>query len=93
MNILFLPEAEEALFEITLMNEENEAGSGEIFINDFLQRLSSFTIKGFDYAICPYPPLESMKFQSIAIDDWVIAFLQQDEDFVVHYILYQPGLR
>lgn len=93
MNITFLSEAEAALFEIALMKEENEAGSGEPFITDFLQRLSSFPIKGFDYAVCPYPPLDGIKFQSIAIDDWVIAFLQQAEDFTVHYILYQPGLR
>lgn len=88
MNILFLPEAEEALFEIANAKQNPKA-----FINDFLQRLSSFPIKGFDYAICPYPPLDRMGFQAIAIDDWVIAFMQQDEDFLVHYILYQPGLR
>jgi hypothetical protein len=93
MNIIFLPEAEAALCEIALTQEENEAGSGKLFIKDFIERLSEFPIPGFDYAICPYPPLDSMKFQSIAIDDWVIAFMQQDEDFVVYYILYQPGFR
>lgn len=94
INITFYPQPQSALFEMGLNAQHtNKSETPEAFTNNFLHRLSQFPIPGFNYMICPYPPLAALKLRCIAIDDWVIAFKQTTTAFTVHYILYQAGLR
>ncbi len=94
MKLEFLPEAEEALFYLAQWVEErNTTGSGERFITKFIDKIDSFVLPGVVYAICPNVSLSALKLRCIAIDDWVIAFKQTKEKFVVHYVLYGPALR
>jgi len=94
MNVTLLPEAEKVLLNISeWVEERNTIASGERFIIKFTNRIKSFALPRVLYAICPHESLAALKLRCIAIDDWVIAFKQTKEEFVVHYILYGPGLR
>ena len=94
MNLRFMPEAENALFEIGIWVEErNTADSGIRFINTFIDKIESYVLPSVKYPICKNKVLASQLLSCIAINDWVIAFKQNKEEFVVHHILYGPGLR
>ncbi|MGE0635745.1 MAG: hypothetical protein AB7P01_04840 [Bacteroidia bacterium] len=94
MTVLFKPEAEEALFEISKWVEEQEgSGSGIKFAEEFIDRISEFVIPDFKYARCFNASLAALNLRCIAIKDWVIAFKQTKDEFIVHYIIYGPGLK
>ncbi len=94
MKILFKPEAEEALFEVSKwMEEKNGPGSGIKFAGEFIDRIAEFVLPDFKYARCFNDSLAQLNLRCIAIKDWVIAFKQTKTEFVVHYIIYGPGLK
>jgi len=94
MNVFFKPEAEEALFEISKWVEEKEgSGSGIKFAEAFIDRIVEFVLPDFKYARCFNDSLAAQNLRCIAIKDWVIAFKQTKDEFIVHYILYGPGLK
>ncbi|MCG3166729.1 MAG: hypothetical protein POELPBGB_02510 [Bacteroidia bacterium] len=94
MNVLFKPEAEEALFEISKWVEEKEgSGSGIKFAEAFIDRITEFVLPDFKYAGCFNDSLAVLNLRCIAIKDWVVAFKQTKDEFIVHYILYGPGLK
>lgn len=94
MNVLFKPEAEEALFEISKWVEEKEGkGSGIKFAEAFIDRITEFVLPDFKYARCFNDSLAAGSLRCIAIEDWVVAFKQTKTEFIVHYILYGPGLK
>ncbi len=94
MNLRFMPEAENALFEIGIWVEgRNTVGSGIRFTNTFIDKINSYALPNVKYPICKNKILASQFFCCIAINDWVIAFKQTKDEFVVHHILYGPGLR
>jgi hypothetical protein len=94
MELRFMPEAEEALFEIgTWVEEQNTAGSGLRFVNRFIDKISGYALPKVKYPICRNEILASLGLSCIPISDWVIAFRQRENEFVVHYILFGPGLK
>lgn len=94
MNVLFKPEAEEALFEISkLVEDKNGPGSGIKFAEEFIDRIAEFILPDFKYARCFNDSLAALNLRCISIKDWVVAFKQTKTEFTVHYILYGPGLK
>lgn len=94
MTVLFKPEAEEALFEISKWVEEQEGpGSGIKFAEEFIDRITEFVLPDFKYARCFNDSLAARNLRCIAITDWVVAFKQTKTEFIVHYIIYGPGLK
>ena len=94
MNLRLMPEAEEILFEIGMWVEtKNTPGSGERFINAFMDKLSAYVFPNGKYPLCKNKFLASYRLSCIALNDWVEAFKQSKEEFVVHYILYGPWLK
>ena len=93
MNLRFMPEAENVLYEIGASVEKiNTPGSGIRFVNSFIDKIESYVLPNVKYAVCKNPILASNGYSCIAINDWVIAFVQTKEEFVVHNILFGPGL-
>lgn len=94
MKLLFMPEAEEALFQIADWVEQHDApGSGIKFATEFIDRIAEFMMPDIKYAICFNDTLAARRLRCIAITDWVIAFKQTKDEFKVHYIVYGPGLK
>ncbi|MEP7168547.1 MAG: hypothetical protein ABI855_04200 [Bacteroidota bacterium] len=94
MKLNFMPEAEEALFEIsTWVENRNTPGSGIRFINKFIASIEEYALPGVSYAICKNKVLASFGLKCIPINDWIVAFKQTKNEFIVHYILYGPGLK
>ena len=94
MKVRFMPEVEDALFEIGVWVEQrNTQESGSRFINKFIDKISSYALPNVKYPLCRNKVLQALGLCCIAIDDWVIAFVQTKDEFVVHFILYGPGLR
>jgi len=94
MNLRFMLEAENALFEIgAWVESRNTEGSGSRFINTMIEKIAAYALPAVQYPICKNKVLAARKLSCIAINDWVIAFTQSKEEFVVHYILYGPGLK
>ena len=94
MNLVFKPEAEEALFEIaSWVEQRNTAGSGTRFIERFIDKIEIFVQPHVVYTICKNAVLAALQLQCISIDKWVIAFTTDKKSFVVHYIIWGPGLK
>lgn len=94
MNVNFLPEAEEALFEIgSWIESRNTSESGIRFINKFVDKVSAYALPNIKYLVCRNEELAALQLRCVAIDNWVVAFKQTKEEFVVHYILYGLGLK
>ena len=94
MKLRFMPEAEDVLFEIgEWVEERNTAGSGFRFINNFIDEVAEYALPNVSYPVCKNKALASYALCCIAINDWVIAFEQTKEEFIVQYILFGPGLR
>lgn len=94
MRVQFLPEAEEALFEIgSWVESHNTAESGIRFINKFVDKISAYAVPNTKYLICRNEELAALQLRCVAIDKWVVAFKQTKEEFIVHYILFGPGLK
>lgn len=94
MNLRFMPEAEEALFEIGMWVEgRNTAESGTRFTDKFIDQIASFALPNVKYPICKNKVLASYHLHCIVINDWVVAFSQSKDEFLVHYILFGPGLK
>jgi len=94
MKLRFMPEAENALFEIGIWVEErNTAESGIRFINKLIDQIDAYVLPHVRYPACKNKVLASHHLSCIAINDWVFAFKQTKDEFVVHYILYGPGLK
>ena len=94
MRLRFMPEAENALYELEIWIEEsNTPGSGTRFINKFIDHISSYAVPNAVYAGCTNEVLALYHLSCITINDWVIAFRKSKNEFVVHYILYGSGLK
>jgi hypothetical protein len=94
MKLLLMPEAEEILFDIGLWVEaQNTPGSGNRFTDAFIDKIATYALVNVKYTICKNKVLASFHLSCIAINDWVIAFKQTKDEFVVHYIIYGPGLK
>lgn len=94
MNLVFKPEAEEALFEIaSWVEQRNTSGSGSRFIERFIDKIETFVQPRTTYAICKNPVLAAQRLQCVSVDKWVIAFTTDKKSFVVHYIIWGPGLK
>ena len=94
MKLWFMPEAEDALLEIAAWVEErNTPGSGIRFIHNFIDKMNAYALPNVLYAVCKNKVLAAYQLRCLVIDKWVIAFTQSKEEFVVHYILYGPGLK
>lgn len=93
MKLVFTAEAENALFEIAQWVEQrNTPGSGERFINKFIDRIADYARPNVLYAVCKNKTLAEFNLSCISIDDWVIAFTVTKKEFIVQYILYGYGL-
>jgi hypothetical protein len=89
-----MPEAEEALFDVGMWVEaQNTFGSGDRFINSFIDKIMNYALPNAKYPICKNKVLASYRLSCIAINDWVIAFKQTKEKFIVHYMIYGSGLK
>ena len=94
MTLRFMPEAETALLELgRWVEERNTEDSGSRFVNVLIDKIASYALPAVKYPICKNKTLAAYKLSCISINDWVVAFKQNKEEFVVHYILYGPGLR
>lgn len=94
MKLRLLPEAEEALLEIGLWVEErNTPGSGNRYIDRFVDKIMAYALPKTQYLICRNEALAALQLRCIAINDWIVAFKQSKDEFVVHYILFGPGLK
>ena len=94
MRLKFMPEAEELLLEIGIwVEQKNTVGSGERFINNFIDKIAAYALPNSKYLLCKNKVLASYQLSCVSIDKWVIAFKQSKEEFVVHYILYGPALK
>jgi len=94
MNLRFMPEAENALFELGMWVERrNTQSSGSRFINTMIDKIAAYALPAIQYPICKNKVLAARKLRCIAINNWVIAFTQSKDEFMVHYILYGPGLK
>ena len=94
MKLRFMPEAEEVLFEIgEWVEKRNTAGSGFRFVNNFIDKVAEYALPKARYPICKNEVLATYMLHCISINDWVVAFQQSNDEFVVHYILFGPGLR
>ena len=94
MKLRFMPEAENALYELEIWVEQrNTPGSGTRFINKFIDKIAGYAVPNAVYPSCKNIVLAWYGFSCITINDWVIAFTQNKGDFIVHYILFGPGLK
>lgn len=94
MKLRFMPEAENALFEIGVWVEErNTTGSGICYIDKLIGKIDKYVLPNVEYPLCKNKVLAGYKLSCVAIDKWVIAFKQTKNEFVVHQILYGPGLK
>lgn len=94
MKLVFTPEAEEALFEIALwVEQQNTRGSGDRFVNRFIERVSAYARPNVFYAICKNKALAALGYSCISIDDWVIVFTVTKKEFILHYILLGSALK
>jgi hypothetical protein len=94
MRLRLMPEAEEILLEIGIWVEaQNTPGSGNKFVDAFIDKIASYAMPNVKYPACKNKVLASFRLSCIAINDWVIAFKQTKDEFVVHYIVFGPGLK
>jgi hypothetical protein len=94
MTLHFLPEAEQALLEISLWVEErNTPGSGFRYAEKFIAKIERYALPKANYALCKSRHLADLDLHCIAIDDWIIAFKISGSKFVVHYIIHGSGLK
>lgn len=94
MKLLFMPEAEEALFEIAMwVEEQNTKDSGARFIDKFIDKIADYAIPYAQYAKCSNKVLSFHNYSCIAIQTWVVVFKKTKNEFVVHHILYGAGLK
>lgn len=94
MKLRFMPEAEDVLFEIgEWVEKRNTPGSGLRFTNNFIDKIAEYALPKATYPICKNEVLAYYILHCISINDWVVAFRQTNEEFIVCYILFGPGLR
>ena len=88
MKLILLPDAEEALFEISYFIDcMNLPGSGDKWVDKFISNLYSFARPNVRYALCNDDYLASLGLSCVNINDWIVAFKIEDDTFVVHKII------
>ncbi|MCW3127250.1 MAG: hypothetical protein JWO03_2908 [Bacteroidetes bacterium] len=94
MKLTLKPEAENALLEIGLWVEgRNTPGSGSRFIDKLIDKIAGYALPRVKYPVCGNTILAELLLSCISIDNWVVAFHQTNDELIVHYIIYGPGLR
>jgi hypothetical protein len=88
-DIIFSEEAKNTIEEICEFVESlNTSGSGLRFYNKFLAAIRSKFHPNLSYALCKNHWLAEMNLHCVSIGKWIIAFKQQKNVCVIHYILH-----
>jgi hypothetical protein len=94
MKVVFMPQAEEALYEIGVWIEsKNTKGSGNRFVNNMIDSIAAFALPNVKYQDCKQAVLRLLHLQCVVIKDWIVAFEINGNVFTVHYILHGSGLK
>ena len=73
-----MPEAEEVLLDIGVwVEKQNTPGSGNRFINSFLDKIAAYAFPNVKYPVCKNKVLASYGLSCLAINDWGVAFLSR----------------
>lgn len=93
MKLLIRPKALKSLEKIASYVESlNTKGSGERFLENFLQTIRQYAIESASYQPCKHQSLAANGYQCIFLQNWVIAFKIQGDQFIICRIVWGPAL-
>ena len=89
MNIIIQPLAQSSILSISEYVEDlNTIGSGERWIQKLIAYCKKYALPNVQYSLCNDRNLAKQKLSCIVFNNWIIAFTIEENNFIIHQIIY-----
>lgn len=88
MTVVYSEEAKATLFSISdFIDNLNTAEAGDRWVAKFDLWLNQYAKSKVTYALCTNKELADLGLSCINFNDWVIAFMIENDTFIIHKII------
>ncbi len=89
MEIVFLPSAKKTTQSIiNFIDELNTKGAGDRWYDRLVNFCKKYALPNTKYSLCNNKWLAKRKLSCIVFNNWIIAFTIEENNFIIHHVIY-----
>ena len=89
MKIIFRPSAKKTIHSITkFIDDLNTEGAGDHWYDNFILNCKKYAQPNIQYSYCNNIGLAKRKFSCFVFNNWIIAFTIEENNFIIHQVIY-----